>query len=349
MATGFAALEQHLDRINIGAGELERILTEVQEGNFLGLAEGFAQLIGDEELLADLQLQRNQIAIAQMELEARLLHEQALLTEEQYARLLDLADRARAAFDAVDDAGDGSSTPAGLPSWAQDILDLVDAAEERADRVAAALAEIERMRRGFMDPLERDLLDLEDAFAALRDVLGDSAELTELYGLALADLLERHLAPLVDFLDGLATSQFSPLSLKDQFAAAQADFAANVAAGDIGGTQESANLLLQLAQQLFPAGSEGYASIFDAVTSQIEDLIETFDPTGTIELLPADQQQLDQLLTIADHQGGTNLRLDAILGQLHRQHLDQQTRDDALTATLGDLAAAIPGALAGVP
>ncbi len=147
------------------------------------------------------------------------------------------------------------------------------------DPTASAQSLLDRYLQGFMSPLDRALLELEEDFELIRDALGNTLEVQEAYAMALQQIMDQHLGAIQDMLDGLDTSQYSPLSIQDQYDTAFADLAAIVAAvqgGDFGALDDlpgAAQLVLDLAQQLFPTGSQAYQTVFELVQGWLQDVV----------------------------------------------------------------------------
>lgn len=311
-ATKLAARQLRMDldamaQAMLAAGAtMEEVMQALGEANlniFLNIADQMAQAIGDENLLAELAQMRHQMELHNYRLQIEMLHDMEIISDTQHATLLNLVDRWNKAFEAsnlvgipiggaggdtgtgggggdVDMGGgffrrpDGSiyfagggpgqpGNPFGGGPAAND-----NSAMERALSILEAWEDLGGS--SFGQELER----LNEEFEILLDTFGRSPRVLAAAGLALNDLLERALAPVQEFQEGLLFSEFSPLTLEQQFAEAQARFNELVALGDPADAAEIASmaqLLLGLGEQVLSIGGAGFQDLFFDVNSALTD------------------------------------------------------------------------------
>lgn len=309
-ATKLAARQLRMDldamaQAMLAAGAtMEEVMQALGEANlniFLNIADQMAQAIGDETLLAELAQMRHQMELHNYRLQIEMLRDLGIISETQHATLLNLVDRWNKAFEASNlvgipiggggDAGTGGGgdvdmgggffrrpdgsiyfagggpgqpgNPFGGGPAAND-----NSAMERALSILEAWEDLGGS--SFGQELER----LNEEFEILLDTFGRSPRVLAAAGLALNDLLERALAPVTEFQEGLLFSEFSPLTLEQQFAEAQARFNELVALGDPADAAEIASmaqLLLGLGEQVLSIGGAGFQDLFFDVNSALTD------------------------------------------------------------------------------
>jgi len=153
----------------------------------------------------------------------------------------------------------------------EQLLDFYLAAQQGGEGASAFAQELSRINADF---------------EVLRDVFGDTAELTEAYNLALEALNERYLAGIRAFQESLQTSDLAPLTDRARLVNARSlfDEVANAAlGGDVDALQrfpEVAQQLLELARGFF-AGSTQYDDIFSLVATITDQLLGVDLVNGT--------------------------------------------------------------------
>jgi hypothetical protein len=130
----------------------------------------------------------------------------------------------------------------------------------------------------------------EDPFADLRRAL---------------DRLRSAINALREFNEGLTQGNLTPLSIADQFAEAQANYQAVLAAamaGDIGAIEslpEAAQAFLELAAQMFGTGGLGYQNLFNTLRENLDDVVGSGE--ALLNALPQEfQEVVDRLDTISE-------------------------------------------------
>lgn len=189
--------------------------------------------------------------------------------------------------------GGGSSTPFTPPGmhpnghggWDPDV---VPGSAGGDGGLAAALAKLADYENQGMSPLARSLKTINDDFAQMRSVLGDSLRLQNAYNAAIQRVMDEALAPYRDMLKELTTSDLSPLNLEQRIQQAQTDFFAAASAiqggdlthlGDLPGMLQN---LLQLAQTGLPVGSQAYATLFAAGNSLLQQILTQYSNPANV-------------------------------------------------------------------
>jgi hypothetical protein len=280
---------------------MDEVLQALGEANlqiFLGIAEGLAQAIGDEDELRALQMLRHELELHNYRMQIDQLHKLGVISDQQATDLLALVGRwdekvremltnpptdppppppseqwqdmgggmfYNAALDRWEFRGGGpgqSGSPFGGGPPAADDTSAMD----RAMQILEAWQELGRSAFG------RELEKLAEDFGFLIDTLGRTPEVVDAAELALNDLLERTLAPVRDLQEGMLFSEFSPLSIEQQFAEAQRLFDEMVALGDpsdAGALASLAQRLLGLGEQSLSVGGAGFEDLFFDVNSDL--------------------------------------------------------------------------------
>lgn len=302
-------LVNNFEAFGLTAKQVDNVLADLAGTELLAIETALAQIIGDEELIAELQRETQAMEIAHLEFRALMLFREGIITAEQLARIEELARRAeeaiREVYETIDDPPDPTdpnpdnrtfvwrydANGCAWRVWSDGWHELVWCPDEGGgppDDAQNALDDALRRLEDYEDlalsPFQRALKALNEDFAELRDILGDTERVQNAYNIALQDLLDQYLRPLVEFTDGLLSSQFSPLKLQDQQALVKQRFLDAITdlpeTGDIGLVTSLAQELLGLAGQVFPAGSEGYRLLFEWVMNQLEQAQEIFDADG---------------------------------------------------------------------
>lgn len=309
-ATKLAARQLRMDldamaQAMLAAGAtMEEVMQALGEANlniFLNIADQMAQAIGDENLLAELAQMRHQMELHNYRLQIEMLRDLGIISETQHATLLNLVDRWNKAFEASNlvgigigggsgdgppatddwqDMGGGMWYNAALNKWqfrgtaGNDPFGGGPPAANDNSAMERALSILEAWEDLGGSSFGQELERLNEEFEILLDTFGRSPRVLAAAGLALNDLLERALAPVTEFQEGLLFSEFSPLTLEQQFAEAQARFNELVALGDPADAAEIASmaqLLLGLGEQVLSIGGAGFQDLFFDVNSALTD------------------------------------------------------------------------------
>lgn len=191
----------------------------------------------------------------------------------------------------------GQEGSGGFKDWWKDQGgDTTNQLDEFNKKLQDAIKSLEAMEREALDPLTRDILDLQDRFAPIFETLGDNVEYASRVQSAYASQLElimrRHFGAINDLLEDAPTSDASPLRTIEKFALTQSRFfdAINsIVSGDFTKLSEVPTLyqdLIDLLGEVSPKGSERYRTQFDLFRSMLEQLstIGGFDPSRIREM-----------------------------------------------------------------
>lgn len=191
----------------------------------------------------------------------------------------------------------GQEGGGGFKDWWKDQGgDTTNQLDEFNKKLQDAIKSLEAMEREALDPLTRDILDLQDRFAPIFETLGDNVEyasrVQEAYAAQLELIMRRHFGAINDLLEDAPTSDASPLRTIEKFALTQSRFfdAINsIVSGDFTKLSEVPTLyqdLIDLLGEVSPKGSERYRSQFDLFRSMLEQLsiIGGFDPSRIREM-----------------------------------------------------------------
>lgn len=232
---------------------------------YLGDEQKAAQLRHDLAV-AELQVRREQLAIALREYGL----DQSVITE-----IDELLRRIRAA--GPPRTVDGPPAPPSPTFKGYDDQPRIDLANKAVDDALARLVEFERAAARPIDALQAELLEVNEAFAQLREALGDTERVQSAYTATVGQIIRRHLEPLLELQDRLLLSEFSPLSAMDRFFEAQKRLEAAEAAmrrGDLSGLAKMPDLIqevLREAQAALPTGSQAYLSVFRRVNELLQE------------------------------------------------------------------------------
>lgn len=191
----------------------------------------------------------------------------------------------------------GQEGGGGFKDWWKDQGgDTTNQLDEFNKKLQDAIKSLEAMEREALDPLTRDILDLQDRFAPIFETLGDNVEyasrVQSAYAAQLELIMRRHFGAINDLLEDAPTSDASPLRTIEKFALTQSRFfdAINsIVSGDFTKLSEVPTLyqdLIDLLGEVSPKGSERYRSQFDLFRSMLEQLsiIGGFDPSRIREM-----------------------------------------------------------------
>lgn len=254
------------------------------------------------------------------------------------AGVLDFGQDAEAAAEAAirDALSDGVIS--GISQASRNILasgrDLQKAIEEAVaiESIPKRLKEIDDPFGARLDELNREFADLKRTLEAAGGTAQQLADAERLYNLERKEL-ERQLgdraAGLRAFLDDLRGGPGSPLSLRDQSAAARArldPFLADIAAGrtiDQQAYQEAASRFLDVQRQLF-GSTEGFFAEFDRIQAATNKAIEAIDKANPVreaspfarETAEAAKSTAANTLAVAEIGAQTNALLTDVAGLL---------------------------------
>lgn len=174
--------------------------------------------------------------------------------------------------------GGGSAGPYNGPVF-QGYEDANTAIQSVGDSLAEMTELLQRYRDQGLSPYQLALRDLNADFARIRAVLGDTAEVSLQYQLAIARLRDEYLSSMRDFYDEITTGPMSGLSVESQYAAALANWNsltnAIATTGDLSLSDEAvaaAQQAEQLAAQLWGTTTGGYQALLAQFRATMEAL-----------------------------------------------------------------------------
>lgn len=238
------------------------------------LLEGVAQYVTNEEQRQALLDQAKQLRytweIAQLRITLELLNAQHLIATETYDLIDGILDNLPATVPGAGDTG-GSNN-----NWQA----RLEAQQALADRIAKALEALRKYQvQVAHNPLQEAIDALNADFSEIRAVLGNTIEVQQTYAAALADIYNNFLAGIRDAQKSLALGAQSPLDPMAQFGLLSQEWADTVAAfrsGDMSVVQDIPGLaqqLLEMAQQVYPTGSEPYRDLYDQVQAFLSEVL----------------------------------------------------------------------------
>ena len=276
----------------------------------LDIETSLARIIGDEELLAELERGRQELQIANMRIQIRTLLEMGAIAEAAATRLLGLADRAELAIaDAPTPSRPSTVPPAttSIPaldpagSGAEDLERLREAIERFADaaaRKAGQFTSSARQLLGDIEGLRLQLAEVGTVSDARRDVL------ERLAGQSLEGLSPEELAEILAPFDGAVFGDSIDILIEEARleAAAAARRASEIEGilGAFGGTEE-----------------RGLAGEIEAIQARADDAIAALELLGATEEEIAELRRRageDTLAAIERQLEGTRSLLDDLRG-----------------------------------
>jgi hypothetical protein len=340
--------------------ELNRQIREAAENQRLGLiadAQGSLLLdlytyLGEDDkvaklkydlALAEFQIRREELAIA---LKAFGLDMTVL------GEIDELIGRIRAAGPPKADGGTTEGPPPG--QWYTDKMERdAKAAEEWGERFRDAMATLVSFERRGIDPFLSDILEIQEAFADLRRVLGDTERVQSAYARAIADTIRQFLEPAREALAGLSLSEFSPLEAGERLMEAERQLRnAQLAfrSGDLAQMADAARQTPDLVQQLLreaqaalPEGSQAFKSMFKWANEVLGEIVawgnqftgDTTPGTPSLGPGPLGLVNFDPVVTqLQMGQDATTLELIAIRQSSERTANATDSIDSRLAAGL---------------
>jgi len=286
----------------LSAERFVEVLAQLQQqtGNeLLGLAQTLLTTIGDTEEAAKVKHALDVAGFELQRIQINYLYQQwkALgLVSAAVQAILDEALKKINAFDSSK-VGAVAATPAGATPGSAGLTPAEYAAAVAADKARylgtlgsaggsltadQALQGLAQYELAQQSQLAQQIAKVNADFASYRAVLGDTLQVQRDYALALRSVIVTALQPLQTFLDGLNTSQFSPLKALDQLAASQQTFEKAIAAvrgGDfthLGDLTGYAQAYLQQALSSLPVGSDEYKRIEARVEAEIRAILAQY-------------------------------------------------------------------------
>jgi len=293
----------------LAADRFVEVLAQLQEqtGNeLLGLAQGLLSTIGDTEEAAKVKHALDVASFELQRLQINYLYQQYKALGLVSAAVQVILDEALAKINAFDSSKVGAAAAGPAPGetpgsaglspaeyaaavaadkarYLGTITGAAGGAGLTADQALQGLAQYELAQQS---QLAQQIAKVNADFASYRAVLGDTAQVQRDYALALRSVITGALQPLQSFLDGLNTSQFSPLKALDQLAASQQTFEKAIAAvqgGDLahlGDLTSYAQAYLQQALSSLPVGSDEYKRIEARVEAEVRAILAQYGSTA---------------------------------------------------------------------
>lgn len=180
--------------------------------------------------------------------------------------------------------------------WADQGGDTTNQLDDFNKKLQDAIKSLEAMEREALDPLTRDILDLQDRFAPIFETLGDNVEyagrVQAVYAAQLEFIMRRHFGAINDLIEDAPTSAESPLKTIEKFNLTQSKFFDTVnaiIAGDFSKLGDIPTIyqdLVGLLGEVSPKGSDRYRVQFDLFRSMLEQLgvMGGFDPDRVRDL-----------------------------------------------------------------
>ena len=274
--------EDNAQRLGISEQQLGQIRAEQEQTFFLDMAENIARRLGDEQLLADLAQARYTLEIASMRTQIELARANHVITQTTYDYLLGILDRLPDTVPAGTTGGTGGGgytdgSPGGN----------VNETYDRIQDALRRLAEFENQRPG-ENATARRIRELNEEFANLRSILGDTARVQAAYANALQAIITEALEPLRDLGRELAFSSVSPFTRMQQYQLAAAEYqqvAAAAQAGDWNAIErlpDVARRYLELFGGVAGTSGAGYVAAYNQVMALIAQLTgQTFPTAGS--------------------------------------------------------------------
>lgn len=274
--------EDNAARLGISEQQLGQIRAEQEQTFFLDMAENIARRLGDEQLLADLAQARYTLEIASMRTQIELARANHVITQTTYDYLLGILDRLPDTVPAGTTGGTGGGgytdgSPGGN----------VNETYDRIQDALRRLAEFENQRPG-ENATARRIRELNEEFANLRSILGDTARVQAAYANALQAIITEALEPLRDLGRELAFSNVSPFTRMQQYQLAASEYqqvAAAAQAGDWNAIErlpDVARRYLELFGGVAGTSGAGYVAAYNQVMALIAQLTgQTFPTAGS--------------------------------------------------------------------